>query len=81
MKDIKVKTFKVDIVYNIDSHARKFERKDVCEAYLHWTVRGRGKNAQTEMLVGRARTFVAAKKKVIEMFRRIPPSEILEIEK
>ena len=78
---MKVKRFKVEISYSIDSYAKKFKRKDICEAYLCWKIRGRGKHAETEMLVGRARTFVAAKKKVIELFRRIPPSETLEIEK
>ena len=81
MKDIKTKKFKVEISYSIDSYGEKFKRKDVCEAYLCWKIGGQGKNAHTEMLVGRARTFVAAKKKVIELFRRIPPSETLEIDK
>lgn len=68
---------KVTIWYNIDSYADKFKRKSTqCEAFLEFR---RSTRQGYETIVGRGKTFQEARKKVIELFKMLPPSETLDL--
>ena len=67
---------KVKIWYMIDQYADKFDRHETeCECYLSWPT----PDGQSESLTGRGATFEEAKEQAIATFKRLPPSEELEI--
>lgn len=66
---------KVRIDYNYAASKDNGHRE--CEAYLEWT----DSSGNKQMVWAKARSWDEARKKVIEKFKRVPPSEELEIEK